>query len=151
MTKRKLKASRDFASNREVATLILDIRREALFILPMYARLHSLGLEPPRGESLHVSGSQAVKDDGSVTGYVPELAVEARQAEARRASARWVARQLRDTAKTLFLVRQGLESHVGPGPGYRQPTTLGSDALVTVDEFSAARQNQTERLRQGAE
>lgn len=140
-----------FPSPQEVSKLIAEIRADAELIPVMYARLHSLGLEPPRGENVHAGGSGTTREDGSETGYVPELAVASDQADKRRDSARWVAKQLHDVAHTLFLVRQGLEAHVGPGPGFRQSQTLGSDAIISLDEFTEALDNQGRRLKAGAE
>ena len=140
-----------YPSTGELARTIMDVRRDAVAILPMYQRLQSLGLEPPRGESVHTGGSPSLRPDGSVTGYVPELAIESERAESRRAYAEWVGRELAVVAKRLDHVRQGLERNVGPTQGYRQPESLGSDAFVTVDEFAQARENQANRLKRGAE
>jgi hypothetical protein len=147
-----MKRKKGYRSDREMVELILQIRRDAAAILPMYHRLHRLGEDQARGgEAVRVSGSPNVREDGSVTGYVPETALVDGKAEHHRDSARWVDQQMENVAKTLFIVRQGLEHNVGPAAGYRQPQTLGSDAIVTVDDFHAAVENQAQRLRQGAE
>jgi hypothetical protein len=134
----------NFASPGRLAQLVLQIREDALTLLPMYHRLHSMGLEPPRGDSVHVSG-------GGVSNVPPEVAIESAQAEYRRQYARWIGRELERTAKTLDRIRQGLEEHVGPGPGYRQSRSLGSDALITIDNFHESLANQGERLKAGME
>jgi hypothetical protein len=110
----------------------------------MYARLHSLGLEPPRGDSVHVSG-------GGVSNVPPEVAIESDHAESRRAYARWVASELARAAKILARVEQGLERNVGPTPGYRQPVSIGSDAIVTVTELTFSLERQAERMKAGNE
>jgi hypothetical protein len=127
-----------------VTPVIRDLCRDALAIAPMYARLHSLGLEPPRGESVHVSG-------GGENNTPASLAVDSDRARSRRDYARWVASELARAAKIVARVEQGLERNVGPGVGYRQPRSLGSDALVTVDDFTESLQNQGVRLARGAE
>lgn len=127
-----------------LAPVVHALSRDALSIVPMYARLHSLGLEPPRGDSVHVSG-------GGVSNVPPEVAIESDHAASRREYARWVAREVRRAAKILAQVQQGLERNVGPGGGYRQPTTIGSDAIVTITELTVSIENQAARLRAGNE
>lgn len=124
--------------------IVHGLCQDALSIVPMYARLHALGLESPRGESVRISG-------GNISNAPPEIAIESGQAESRRDYARWVVDELERAAKILSTVQQGLEVNVGPGPGYRQPQTLGSDALVTLDDFRSSVQNQQDRLRAGIE
>jgi len=141
---RKRQPKPNFASPGQLGRLVLSIREDALAILPMYHRLHSMGLEQPRGDSVRISG-------GGVSNTPPEVAIESAQAEHQRQYARWISRELQRTATTLDKIRQGLEEHVGPGPGYRQSKTIGSDALVTLYDFNQSLANQAERLRVGTE
>ena len=134
-----------------VTPTIRDICRDALAIGPMYARLHALGAEPERGESLHTTGSPRLRPDGSETGYVPEMAVESAHAESRRDYARRIVEDLEAAAKVIRRLQQSLERNVGPTPGYRQPTTIGSDAIVSITELTFSLERQEQRLRSGVE
>jgi len=127
-----------------VTPVIHALCRDALAIAPMYARLHSLGLEPPRGESVHVSG-------GGENNTPASLAVDSDRARSRREYARWVASELARAAKIVARVEQGLERNVGPGPGYRQSVSVGSDAIVSVTELTFSIERQEQRLRSGTE
>jgi len=146
-----VKPKTSLASPGELERLVRALCQDALAIVPMYGRLHSLGLEPPRGDAVHASGSGQVRPDGSVTGYAPELAVESDRAASRRDYARWIANEVAECARRLDKIRQGLEVHVGPGPGFRQPTTPARDAIVASDELTASLANQGARLRRGQE
>lgn len=140
-----------FPSPEELARVIRELVSDAELVAPMYRRLHALGLDQPRSSDVPHLGSQNLRPDGSATGYVPELAIESGRAKRARESARWVAKQIQDAAQTMFVVRQGLEAHVGPGPGYRQPQTLGSDAFISLEELGSSLIKQAERLHRGEE
>lgn len=133
-----------FPSQSQVARTVIQVRADALAVVYGYNRLHSLGLEPPRGDSVRISG-------GAMSNAPAELAIESDRAASRRDYARWVARELARASKILSTLQQSLEKNVGPGPGYRQPRSLGSDALVTVDDFAESVHNQGVRLAQGME
>ena len=69
----------------------------------------------------------------------------------RRESARYAAKELDRVARKLDRLRQWLEHDVGPTTGYRQPQSIGSDAIVTVMEFAQAVEKQRDRLKRGEE
>lgn len=125
-----------------------DIRRlcrDALAIYPMYRRLHAMGLEPQRGETVHVSG-------GGENDTPAHLAAESVYAASRRHYARWVASELGAVLRRLDRVRQGLEQNVGPTAGFRQPETAAPGILgLSSEDFHMARAKQAERLRAGQE
>ncbi len=137
------KRGSSLASPAEIERLIRGLCQDALAIYPMYRRLHGLGLEGARGETVQVSGGS----DHDPTG---ELVARAQQ-ESRREYARWVAGEVFKAAKTLDRIRQGLERNVGPGPGFRQSESIGSDAIVSMDDFIESLQNQRVRLKAGME
>lgn len=118
----------------------LDLRR----LVPMYRRLHAMGLEPERRESASVSG-------GDPSDSTAGLAVDSDLARRRREYARWVAKEVARAARLVDRVAAGLERNVGPGPGYRQPDGVSSDAVISATEFADARRKQAERLRAGSE
>lgn len=126
------------------------ICRDALAIVPMYARLVGMGAESPRGESVHVSGGSH-DPTGELAMDTDEDGKRKTYAESRRAYARWVASELSKAAKILNRVEQGLERNVGPGAGYRQSVSVGSDAIVSVTELSFSLERQADRLRAGNE
>jgi len=144
VTRRRPKTS--FASPGELELLVRGLSLDALAITPMYRRLHALGLEPPRGDSVRISG-------GGISNVPPEVAIESDRAEHYRQYARWVAAEMGRVARKMDRLRQGLEHNVGPTPGYRQPhsITLGSEAYISNVDFQESLANQGERLRQGTE
>ncbi len=140
----KKKPATSLASPGELERLVTTACKDLLAITPMYRRLHGLGLEPRRGDTVHVSG-------GGENNQPANLAVESDYAESRRQYARWVAREIVEMVKRADRVRAGLERNVGPTLGYRQSETVGSDAIVTINELTESRVKQAERLRTGVE
>lgn len=132
------------ASPGELATILRALAEDVEAIEPMYERLHSMGLESERSETVSVSGG----DSSDSTG---ELAVDSDVARRRREYARWVVKEITRAGRGVDRVRQGLERNVGPGPGYRQPQTLGSNAVVTLVEYAESLRKQAERLARGIE
>lgn len=132
------------ASPGELATILRAIAEDVAAIEPMYERLHSMGLESGRSDSVSVSGGSPVDPTGS-------LAAESELARRRRAYARWVVKEMVRAGIAVDRVHQGLERNVGPGPGYRQPQTIGSNAVVTLAEYGESLRKQAERLARGTE
>lgn len=132
------------ASPGELAAILRALAEDALAIEPMYERLHAMGLEGERLEQVSVSGG----DPSDPTGA---LATESELARRRRGYARWVGKETIRAAIVLDRLRQGLERNVGPGPGFRQPQTIGSNAVVTLAEYSESLRKQAERLARGVE
>jgi hypothetical protein len=142
----------DFPSPTKLVLELRTAERDLGRIIRGYHRLHRMSLEPrAAGEQLRVSGSANVKSDGSVTGYPPEVAIESKYHEARRSYARWVIGEVRLAAEILARIALELDENVGPTAGYRQPETIGTDAVVSFDEFVEARENQATRLKAGIE
>jgi hypothetical protein len=103
-----------------------------------------MGLEPRRGETVHVSG-------GGESNTPATLAVDSAYAASRRNYARGVARDLRQAFRAIDRVLQSLERNVGPTAGYRQPDALHRLADVSMKEFEEARVKQAGRLSGGEE
>ena len=140
----KNRPSSALASPTELAVLLRALAEDVEAIAPMYARLHSMGLESERRESVHVSGG----DPGDEAGT---LAVESDLARRRREYARWVVKEVIRASKGIDRVRQGLERNVGPGLGFRQSQSIGSGAIVTTEQFAESLRRQSERLKEGVE
>jgi hypothetical protein len=104
-----------------------------------------MGLEPRRGDTVHVSG-------GGESNTPARLAVDSDYAASRRDYARWVAGEIEKVSRRVDRVRQGLERNVGPTPGFRQPKDTGNGRTkVTADELTVSLLYQGIRLRRGAE
>lgn len=132
-----------YPSPGELALEVRALCQDALAIVPMYARLHAMGVEAEHVESAHVSGG-GVSD--------PTLsALESKVLQHRRESTRYAAKELQRVARKLDRLRQWLEHDVGPTAGYRQPQSIGTDAVVTVIEFAQSVEKQRERLKKGDE
>jgi hypothetical protein len=111
----------------------------------MYQRLHAMGLEPRRGETVHVSG-------GGESNTPATLSVDSDYAEGRREYARYVASEIRRVARRVDRLRQGLERSTGPTPGYRQPDSVPDGPRgVGPADFEAALAKQAQRLERGEE
>jgi hypothetical protein len=132
-----------YPSPGELALEIRTLCQDALAVLPMYARLHAMGMEPERGESVHVSG-------GGVSDTTLS-AVESKVLQHRRESTRYAAKEIQRVAHKLDRLRQWLEHDIGPVAGYRQPQSIGTDAIVSVFEFAQAVEKQRDRLKRGEE
>jgi hypothetical protein len=140
----KTRPTSALASPGELAAILRAIADDVAAIEPMYERLHSMGLEAGRSDSVSVSGGSPVDTTGT-------LAAESELARRRREYARWVVKEIARAGRGVDRVRQGLERNVGPGPGYRQPQSIGSNAVVTMVEYAYSLRKQAERLERGTE
>jgi hypothetical protein len=140
----KIRPKSGIASPGELAMILRVIADDMDAVGPMYERLHSMGLESGRSETVAVSGGDASDPTGTI-------AAESELARRRRAYARWVVKEVIQAGIAVDRVRQGLERNVGPGPGYRQPQSIGTNAVVTIIEYSESLRKQSERLARGEE
>ena len=127
----------------EYAVLIRNVCQDLLATVPMYHRLHAMGAEAERGEHVNVSGG----GEGDPTGSAVESEVLAHH----RDSARYLAKEVGKMGRKADRLRQWLEHDIGPGPGYRQPQSIGSDAVISVFEFAQGIEKQRDRLKRGDE
>lgn len=134
---------------------IADLRA----IPPMYARLHDMTGTSPRVEGVHVRGGGAGDPTGELAmpvvvneGADPEdqRAIRETETERRRKHARRVAGDVERVERIAAMVRDGLSAHVGPTPGFRQPTRARGGWL-TQNDLAESLANQERRMSAGIE